>query len=226
SPYASAFAAAAANGAESEKKAAKAAPAIASTADAALVEAAATTAHTKAHGATIRNSVSPHGRGVKSANNPAAQTAQRITAARRAGAVDQSRVASASAPPIVTGRSAQITRVHHSQITRNSASSCQPASAYPTNLHERTSARRTDLRRYGNGDREPAAPRRAHRGRAHVAMPAGTAGGTAAAVAFRARRRRRAMGGRGAGCRRARQRCDRDHHRVRSAGPARHHVRQ
>ena len=63
SPYASALAVADATGADSARTAAMPLPTSASAADAALVDVDDNTTRANPHGATTRNSVSPHGRG-------------------------------------------------------------------------------------------------------------------------------------------------------------------
>ena len=102
-------------------------------ADEPLVELTEIATHNSPSGATMRSSVSPHGRGMNKVNNATAQSVQRMAAERRAGAVDQLLVVSANALAVVTGRRAQSTRVHHSQINVHSASSSVPVSPYPTN---------------------------------------------------------------------------------------------
>src|SRR5690242_10980216 len=122
SPYASAFPAAWAIGAESAKTAATTHAVMASAATPPSVLALEMIARSTAAGATTRNAVSPQGRGASNAINPTAHAAHNNTAATRAGLVSQPSSASVNAMPAETGSSAHVRRAHHNIATVRPAS--------------------------------------------------------------------------------------------------------
>src|SRR4051812_19246232 len=147
SPYAPAFAAVAATGADSAKPAATTLPTNAKTAFSVDVDDNEDKTNSTASGAATRSAVSDSGRRTNSAAKPAAHATHSSVAAVCALALDQLLSASPSATPVVTGSNAHAIRAHHTDKPDPddnpcSASSWTATSFYPTNLHGGIGARR------------------------------------------------------------------------------------